>query len=313
MQPSGRPQFDALEPRVLFAADPAAIDPPAVGDASNTSDFDGDGNNDLVFRQGVHARTWVHLLDGAGAPTGEVIPLTPRFGSNTNWRVLAVADFDGDADPDLFFRNVATGKNTLWLMNGAARQRTVALPNTPDVWRFGGAGDFTGDGTADLFLRNGSTGQNVVWNIESGAFVSAIGTQPLRNQDWQPVGVDDFDADGDADVLYQNRVTRQNVAWYFDGTTYSTSANVPTLADEAWQVGEVKDFDGDGGADLVWRHQSNGRNALWFMSQDGTVRESSALVQGFADASWRLPGQSLAVVPVDALLGVEPLVELPHV
>jgi hypothetical protein len=48
--------------------------------------------------------------------------------ANTNYRIDAVGDFDGDGKPDIVLRNYSTGQNALWLMDGTTLRTISDLP-----------------------------------------------------------------------------------------------------------------------------------------------------------------------------------------
>ena len=92
------------------------------------------------------------------------------------WRIVDIADFNGDTKPDLLWRNYTTGANELWYMNGLTRVAGASAPTVTDFnWVIGGeqlevylspvpaardALDFNEDGTADVFWHNMVSGVN---------------------------------------------------------------------------------------------------------------------------------------------------------
>src|SRR5712691_8770712 len=75
----------------------------------------------------------------------------------------APVDFDGDCKSDIVWRNIATGENSIWLMNGLMIASKGYLDTVADpAWQVQGVGDFDGDGRADILWRNVWTGENYI-------------------------------------------------------------------------------------------------------------------------------------------------------
>jgi hypothetical protein len=50
---------------------------------------------------------------------------------DTNWRIVATGDYNGDGKADLIWRHQVTGMMAAWLMNGTAVSESVFI--TPDT------------------------------------------------------------------------------------------------------------------------------------------------------------------------------------
>jgi hypothetical protein len=87
-----------------------------------TGDFNGDGRSDLLWRHTITGKNSLWLLDGT-----TILPGTGRLltVSNQNWVVVGTRDFDGDARADIVWRNLGSGNNGLWFMDG-----TTILPGS---------------------------------------------------------------------------------------------------------------------------------------------------------------------------------------
>jgi prepilin-type processing-associated H-X9-DG protein len=179
-------------------------------------------------------------------------------------------DFNGDGRDDLFWRNVATGANVLWLDGNVATQAPV--PGVTNLrWTVAGAGDFDGDGRADLLWRNRDTGVNTIWHSANVSTQTLIA--PLPDLSWTIAGVGDFNADGISDILWRNLRTGANTIW-LSGNTATQRGVAPVSL--PWIVAGVADFDGDGADDILWRNGTTGANALWLAGDVGRQRALTA-------------------------------------
>ena len=191
-------------------------------------------------------------------------------------------DFNGDGRDDLFWRNVATGANVLWLDGNVATQAPV--PGVTNLrWTVAGAGDFDGDGRADLLWRNRDTGVNTIWHSADVSTQTLIA--PLPDLSWTIAGVGDFNADGISDILWRNGTTGANALWPAGdvGRQRALTARPEkyTNGELQWVVAALGDFDGDGLADVVWRDGLV--NALW------PHGDSALAIQlGSQDAAWEV-------------------------
>jgi hypothetical protein len=89
---------------------------------AGTGDFDGDGRSDILWRHLGKGKNSLWLMDGT-----TVLPGTGPLPTvaNLSWVVFGGRDFDGDGNADIVWRQLANGKNSLWLMDG-----TTVLPGS---------------------------------------------------------------------------------------------------------------------------------------------------------------------------------------
>ncbi len=116
-------------------------------DFITASDFDGDGNVDLLVQAIGDPRTYV--LYGSGTGTFQVTAVPTNALGNT----CVVADFDGDGKPDI----VCAGSGFTIVTNMGNRTFSA---NTyfPGAFSSVAAGDFNQDGKQDLIVTGGQPG-----------------------------------------------------------------------------------------------------------------------------------------------------------
>lgn len=237
---------------------------------ARTHDFNGDGRDDVAWRNADTGANTVWLSGNAATPRS-----IARV-ANTRWAIEGVGDFDGDGQADLFWRQRSSGANVIWRSGNAATTRAVITASNVD-WHVAGVGDFDGDGRSDLFWRNLRTGANQVWP-------AALPSQAANSSFRVPgvvAGVGDFDGDGKDDVLWRNTNSDVNVIWY--SATPARRRTLAVVGSEWWQVEGVGDFDRDGRADLVWRNR-DGRNVLWPAGDAARARNLARVVS----AAWHV-------------------------
>ena len=235
--------------------------------------------------------TW--FLSGTAAAAGAY--LTPRGVADLRWQVRAVADFDGDTQPDVLWRNLETGELYVWFMTGttvtSGSYLTPPALADPD-WEIRAAADFNADGKTDLLWHNQVTGELYVWLLDGTTIASGSYLTPASFADtrWQIRGVADFDGDGKPDVLWHNQVTGELYVWLLDGTVATAGSYLtpPAVPDSAWRIARVADFDGDRKPDLLWRHQATGELYVWFLDRMVTKSGSYLTPSAVADPSWRI-------------------------
>src|SRR5438876_1386765 len=79
-------------------------------------DFDGDGKDDILWRNSATGENYIYLMNGTAILTEGYL----RQGADLNWKLVGVGDFDGDGKADILWRNSSSGQNYVYLMNGTA-------------------------------------------------------------------------------------------------------------------------------------------------------------------------------------------------
>jgi VCBS repeat protein len=229
--------------------------------ASNRSDFDGDGKDDILSRNASTAQNYIYFMDGTKVRTAGFLGNPP----GPSWNIAGVGDFDGDGKADILWRNSATGENYLFLMSGTTVLAEGFLKPMADLnWNVAGIGDFDGDGKADILWRNSATGENYMFLMNGTTVASEGFVRQVADLNWNIAGVGDFNRDGKADILWRNSATGENYLFFMEGIAIRREGFLRQM-DLSWNVAGVGDFDGDGRADILWRNSASGQNYLFPM------------------------------------------------
>jgi glucose/arabinose dehydrogenase len=255
------------------------------------ADFNADGQVDIVWRNSATGQNVVWYMAGVTFVSQALLPSEP----NVRWRPAGapvappavLADLNADGRPDVLWRNVSTGQNVVWYMNGTAVQTQATLPTVADVsWQVVATADLDGDGQNDLVWRSAATGMNTVWFTNGATVVSQVSLPTVSDTNWQIVAAGDFNGDGQPDIVWRNATTGMNAVWLMNGATLGSQALLPTVSDPNWQIVAAADLNGDGRPDLVWRNATTGQDVVWFLS--GTTFQSQAQLPAVPDPSWQV-------------------------
>jgi Ca2+-binding RTX toxin-like protein len=149
---------------------------------AGTSDFNGDGRADILWRNdNGQLSQWLGTASGGFTGNGSVVNQSVPV----DWKIAGTADFNGDGFSDILWRNV-NGQLSEWLGtatggfngNGGLVNQTVG-----NDWKIAGTSDFNGDGRADILWRNVS-GQMSEWlGTANGGFIDngAVVNQTVPN------------------------------------------------------------------------------------------------------------------------------------
>ncbi len=129
-----------------------------------TGDFDGDGNDDILWRHDSGLITnWLGEDDGGFADNFA----NAAANVATSWHVVGTGDFNGDGEDDILWRH-DSGLITNWLGEddgGFAANNAHALNQVSLDWSVAGIGDYNGDGHDDI-----------LWRHDSGLVTNWLGT-----------------------------------------------------------------------------------------------------------------------------------------
>ncbi|HEX7829201.1 MAG TPA: M36 family metallopeptidase [Thermoanaerobaculia bacterium] len=239
-----------------------------MDDETVESDFSApiDGKNDLVYRNETTGDTRVYRMNGTAFDSS--VDLLQNGG---NWRLVGVADFNGDGSADLVYRNAVDFAMVIWYMNGSSLTGTGSVIAAPDPnWKVAAVGDLTGDGYADLIWRHTVTHTIAVWVMRENVRLSIHTLPSIPDQNWQIKGLGDFNRDGNLDIVWLHGPTYNTAIWHMttNGTVRASIVAATPLSGSPWQLAGVGDMNNDGDADLIWQASTTRTVAIWLMNMN---------------------------------------------
>ena len=257
-------------------------------------DFNGGPGPDVIWQDQTSGLAQIWYL---GGPQGVTLTGAANLTLKNPWRIVAVADFNGDGTPDVVWQDPVSGTVQVWYMGGPGGNEIMGALNItgPNPWRVASVVDFNGDGHPDLLWQDQTSGLAQIWYMGGplgNTLLSAVNLT-LTNP-WRIVGTADFNGDGHPDILWQNPVSGSGFGttqiWYMGGSQGNQflSAVNPT-GPNPWQIVAIADFNLDGHPDLVWEDPVSGASQVWFMTgAQGTTVLGSAVLSG--PNPWRIAG-----------------------
>jgi peptidyl-Asp metalloendopeptidase len=103
------------------------------------ADFNGDGKDDILWRQPSTGAIYLMLMNGAAITfEGQIYQE-----ANTAWKVVSTGDYNGDGKADLLWRNDSTGQVYMMLMSGAAISSQAMVYQEPNTaWKILGPWEY---------------------------------------------------------------------------------------------------------------------------------------------------------------------------
>jgi uncharacterized protein (UPF0548 family) len=197
-------------------------------------DFNGDGNPDVVWQDPVSGAIQIWYLGGSG---GVTLLGAANITTENPWKVVSVADFNGDGHPDLLWQDPISGWAQIWYLGGAQGTTLLGAANLTlkNPWHIVGTADFNNDGYVDVLWQDPKSGTVQLWYM-TGSEAGAQGTQSLSAVNLtgamttKVVAVADFNGDGHPDVIFQDPETGAATVYFYTGAEGTTPNGTSVLS-----------------------------------------------------------------------------------
>jgi hypothetical protein len=251
-----------------------------VAGASGSND---NGHPGVVWQDPTSGTSEIWLLGGAQG-TSVIGAANLNKGANP-WRIVGMADFDGNGHPDAVWQDPASGRTQVWFLAGARGTSLTgtALVNGTNAWRIAAVADLDGDGHPDLVWQDPAAGNTQVWFLTGAQGATFRAAAPLsRANSWRIVGAADFDGNAHADLVWQDPATGNTQVWFMGGTQGTLLIGTAKLSGpNGWRIARVMDFNGDGHPDLVWQDPASGASQVWLCGgMQGVTRTGVVALTG---------------------------------
>jgi hypothetical protein len=260
----------------------SAPNPGSVLD-SKPVDFNGDGKEDILWRNSSNGDTWVWLMNGNSiAASGRVAVV------DLSWTIVGVGDFDGQGRRDIVWYNASLGRVAIWTMNGFTETGSYefqAPTGAPGEWAVVGMADFDHTGFSDILWQDVRTGSLYMWKTISPFKFATIGIGTV-DPSWKVVGAADVEGNGLPDIIWHNSVTGGVYIWQLRNDQVSQAVFMGQYSLD-WQIAGFGNFNGAGFQDLLWRNQSTGDVCVWLMNGFSVA---SQWFPGAPSLAWQLAG-----------------------
>ena len=210
----------------------------------------------------------------AGSLVNNRFQFTAQNDPGVNFRVVALADLDGNGTADLVFQNLTQGElGEVRLWRDRASANESLLRSVKRVWEVQAIGDLDGDGFGDLVWRynvanSQDTGVSYIW-FTDGTSVTQVRKRGGAPLDWTLLGAADLNGDGAADMIYIDPTNRVRALLATPARTCANLAagTIPT----GFRALKVADFTGGGRGDLLLRNAATGETRLMSLDARGLV------------------------------------------
>jgi len=259
-----------------------------------TLDFDGDGRDDIFWRNTTngYVTNWLGQPDG-GFVSNDALAMD----SHAIGEFEGFGDFNGDGrtdtlmrvyNGDLYYSETFSGGAHWFVWSGGF------VKNVPTNWSIAGTGDFNGDGRDDILWRR-SDGALTNWlSLPSTGWINFVSNDPAALNfvptNWHVVGTGDFNGDGRSDIIWR-RDDGAFTSWLGqqNGGFVSNDSKAWAVIPTYWTVVGTGDFNGDGKDDVLWR-RDDGAFTAWLAQGGGGFVSNDANAWAMISTNWHVVG-----------------------
>jgi hypothetical protein len=205
---------------------------------AGVADFDGDGQDDLLWRSPDGALGYMSGSELRGSGAVSLIDLGSLASGAT---AIGAGDFDGDGYGDVLVATADAIRAQLTVPGGAPR--IGDLGSVADA-ALAGIADFDANGTDDIAWRT-NTGSIAIWLTGRGAVTASVELA----LDSELMGIGDFDGDGAAELAVR---ARNGTAYVVHPLAAQPQLEVTDLVNtDVWHGMGALDLERDGSDELV--------------------------------------------------------------
>jgi kumamolisin len=273
----GTPNVAALIQALVPAySTPAAPDITAF--PSYSGDFNGDGKQDILWRNTQTGEVDIWFMSGASIASQALVGTV-----GLEWKIAGIADFNGDGVSDIVWQNTATGDFGIWIMHGSTYMG-YEFASPGNQWSIAGIADLDHTGFADILWRNVESGELVVWKSGPGLTFSSshLGAAGM---DWALEGAADLFGNGQLALIFRSLSSGEVVAWQTSNNSVSAQASLGAVALD-WTIAGTGDFSGNGRQDILWHSSADGSVVAWMMN--GFEVSPAWISQGPMSQDWQI-------------------------
>jgi len=225
---------------------------------SYSGDFNGDGKQDILWRNRQTGEVRIWYMDGATIVANDYVDTV-----SLDWKIVAVADFNGDGFGDILWINTVDGSFAIWLLRGDAHV-SYQFPSPGLEWSVTGVADLDHTGMADILWRNLVTGEVRVWRSVTPLNFSSLFIG-IATPDWRLVGTADLDGDAHPQLIWRSQISGEVRAWKVSGGLITANGSLG-IAPPEWRMVGFGDLTGKGQQDILWQNDTLGIAGAWIMN-----------------------------------------------